>query len=340
MQRTILQNEEDNWNSAIYNNSKYSHLQHHFEDEIFFHYIVPREVGKHQGKQVAEFGSGTGYLIKKILKFLNCDQVIGFDNSTSMIEKAKEKYANNPSILFQKLNLANDKQDSLHHQYSALISFFCFHWIVEQTNALKNVANALEENACGYIFVPGSAHFPKTVNPNKKSYVDLAKNLIENDLEFQAVFKSFNIERIKLSGDNYPEFIKAAGLELSEIIPINEEYFFSDFDDFSRFYQGILAGFLKFNDDNLSDEKKLQIIKSLCDKVATALIQQGTYTLISDGRVKSDEDFLLVIVRNANKMKKEQVGHIDPAILLNGLVVDNAEKTNNLTVSSANMRLT
>lgn len=288
--------QEDNWNGKIYSDPKYSRLQHYFEDKVFSDFIVKHEGERNKNQRILEVDCGNGHLTKKIKKELKSERVIAIDNSSSMIREAKKSYANKTGLFFKKQDITNSRLP-LYQQYNAVISFFCFHWIVRQGEALRNVNSALQENGHGYIFFPGQAHFPQAAT-TKKSYIDIAKYLLENDAEFNEIFADFNIERIKLSGDNYPTFVKEAGLELEELIPINEIFIFEDIAELSRFYQGILGGYLKFYKSfNLSANEKMDYIARLCNKIAHELVKQGTYKALSNGQIESQEDFLLAVVK-------------------------------------------
>lgn len=297
-------NDQDNWDGEIYSDPRYSRLQHHFEDKIFDKEVVTRE-GNYPHNKILEVGCGNGYLTGKIQDSFHAD-VLGVDASESMLKKAKDTYKHNPHIFFQKVDISAS-DFTLKQEYDAMISFFCFHWIVKQHEALTNVAQALKAGSHGYIFFPGRAHFPNVSSP-KKSYIDIAKDIIANDPEFKNIFSDFTIERIKLSGDNFPNFVEHAGLQLEKLLPINETFLFNDVLELSRFYQGILAGYLKFiNPENLFKEDKLSYVAKLCDKVANQLLKQGTYKLLSDGRVESEEDFLLAIVKKPELNNKNHV---------------------------------
>ncbi|MGQ3890183.1 class I SAM-dependent methyltransferase [Legionella sp. CNM-1927-20] len=289
--------QEDNWDGKIYSDPEYSRLQHYFEDKVFTDFVLKHEGERNKNKRVLEIGCGNGHLTKKIKTELKSDHVVAIDNSKSMIEEAKKTYANNSSLFFKKQDITNPRLP-FYQQYNAMISFFCFHWIVKQREALKNVNRALQAGGHGYIFFPGRAHFPQAATPTKRSYIDIAKDLLINDPEFKNIFNDFNIERIKLSGDNYPTFVKEAGLELEELIPVNETFIFQDIAELSRFYQGILSGYLKFNAPaSLSDTEKLNYVAKLCNKIAHELVKQGTYKETSNGHIESQEDFLLAVVK-------------------------------------------
>ncbi|WP_131782456.1 class I SAM-dependent methyltransferase [Legionella gresilensis] len=300
--------QEDNWNGKIYSDPKYSRLQHHFEDKVFTDFVVKHEGERNKNKRILEIGCGNGHLTKRIKTELKSDSVIAIDNSDSMIKEAKKTYAKHANTFFKRQDITNPRLP-LYQQYNAMISFFCFHWIVKQREALKNVNRALQAGGHGYIFFPGRAHFPQTVTSTKRSYIDIAKDLLINDPKFKNIFTDFNIERIKLSGDNYPTFIKEAGLELEELIPINETFIFQDLAELSRFYQGILSGYLKFNNStNLTDAEKMHYVAKLCNKIAHELVKQGTYKEIANEQIESEEDFLLAIVKKPGLV---DMRHID-----------------------------
>lgn len=297
MKNIKLQGSDDQWDGDIYSNPAYSRLQRHFEDKVFASEIVPREKEKPHHK-ILEVGCGGGYLTGKIQQTFKSD-VLGVDASVSMLNIARNTYRDNPNILFKQMDISASDNDLAHNDVDAMISFFCFHWVVKQKAALTNVMKTLKEGAHGYIFFPGRAHFPS--NPStKKSYIDLAKDIIANDSDFAGVFSEFTIERIKLCADNFKDFVKESGLNLTEILAINEKFIFEDLNELSRFYHGILAGYLRFVDQSTSNKEKMFYVNKLCDKVASRLIAQGTYKLLENGQVESDEDFLLAIIEKPN----------------------------------------
>jgi ubiquinone/menaquinone biosynthesis C-methylase UbiE len=71
--------------------------------------IIKKVVEKNHPKSVVELGCGTGYWLEFIATNFEIEKIIGFDFSTNMLKKAKEKKGN---FTVKKLLLPDDFQFS------------------------------------------------------------------------------------------------------------------------------------------------------------------------------------------------------------------------------------
>lgn len=160
---------------------------------------------------------------------------------------------------------------------------------------LHNIASALHEGGYGYLFISVKS---STSFTTRRSYIEIVQHLITHYPEYHQFFEGFRITRANLNRENYPEYIEQAGLILNELVEIKAPFIFDDKLELSQFLQGIIAGFLIFKENILlSEQEKLAKIEALCNHLVNELLQQGTYNLLDDGRIHTQQSFLLAIVK-------------------------------------------
>lgn len=110
----------------------------------FSHLFRWREDGT---DSIMDVGCGSGDVTFDFLLPImpeHCTRIIGTDISDEMVKFANKKYANN-KIGFEQLDISGDisKYINLNEQFDHIVSFYCFHWIQNQKNAVKNVHQLL-----------------------------------------------------------------------------------------------------------------------------------------------------------------------------------------------------
>ncbi len=125
---------ESDWQGDYYNEN--SSVQY-FWAKGFLNKIEDRLSG-----EILDLGCGDGKITYEIAKNHPECNITGVDPSPSMIETAKKKYklSNLSFLVGDAQNLKFDKR------FDYVISFSCFHWIVDQNKALRSINSVLKES--------------------------------------------------------------------------------------------------------------------------------------------------------------------------------------------------
>lgn len=116
--------------------------------------------------RVLDIGTGSGDVLVDFVTPLfakeNC-HFVGADISEEMVRFGRENYASEMDNLeFERLDISGDIQSFLMTQrpFNHITSFYCFHWIPNQLNAMRNVYRLLEPNGnCLLAFIGNMAIF-------------------------------------------------------------------------------------------------------------------------------------------------------------------------------------
>lgn len=118
--------EFDIWNAELYDD-KHAFIYKYGEDLV-------KLLNPQKGERILDLGCGTGYLTNLIGE--SGAEVLGIDNSESMIAKAKQAY---PDVNFGVMNAEDFKFEN---SFDAIFSNAVLHWVT----GYKNVINAMYEN--------------------------------------------------------------------------------------------------------------------------------------------------------------------------------------------------
>ena len=151
----------DNFNNAAYCYSKYSLVQKHFANKLL---IIIKELEPQIGEWI-DLGAGTGYLADLLEKdFMNIN-VIRIDLCQNML---KENKKNSQTILW---DLNNDLPPYI-NKANLIISSFCFHWLNEPEEKLREWYNRLVPGGFLVVLFPNNESFPEWKDTCKKSKIE------------------------------------------------------------------------------------------------------------------------------------------------------------------------
>lgn len=307
--------EDDQWFGGVYKLKAFSKLQRFFGRKVIKEFIVAREVRPDVQLSALDIGCGDGKLTNELQKSLQCD-VDGIDKSVSMLEQAAHWQKRNAHLTFFHQDIG-DANLTLPKQYPLIVSLFCIHWVLNQEQVYANIAKSLADDGRGYLLISSQRN---VVIPNKKSYIAIIQELITT-APFSDYFASFNIQRANLNKDNFPTYINNAGLKLVELVEINEAYVYQDKIELSKFFQGIVLGYLKVKDGvSLSNEDKLARTSELCNALVERLLAQDSYKQLANGGLESQQALLLAIIQKPHT----NPALISPDILLKALEASTA----------------
>ena len=111
------------WDSQLYENS-HKFVSDYGEDLLEF---IPND----KSLNILDVGCGTGALTQKLST--KCRYVLGTDNSTEMIVRAKVQY---PDIDFKLLNVLSMDYKN---EWDIVFSNAVFHWVMDHDLLLKNI---------------------------------------------------------------------------------------------------------------------------------------------------------------------------------------------------------
>ena len=151
----------DNFNNAAYYYSKYSLVQKYFANKLL---IFIKELEPLMGEWI-DLGAGTGYLADLLEKdFMNIN-VIRIDLCQNML---KENKKNSQTILW---DLNNDLPPYI-NKANLIISSFCFHWLNEPEEKLREWYNRLVPGGFLVVLFPNNESFPEWKDTCKKSKIE------------------------------------------------------------------------------------------------------------------------------------------------------------------------
>ena len=179
------------WNATLYDN-KHSFVAKYGEDVLGW--LAPRE-----GEHILDVGCGTGTLTCKISDAGAI--VTGIDASEEMIAKAKQAY---PQIEF----FVKDATDfSFEEKFDAAFSNATFHWIKEQSKAIKCIYDNLKQGG-RFVYEMGARHNIENIHSAIKKVL-VAEGFSENANTELNFFSS--------AGEQAP-LLEKAGFTISNII--------------------------------------------------------------------------------------------------------------------------
>ena len=116
------------WNADLYD-SKHDFVSEYGKGLLEF-------VPENKNQSILDLGCGTGTLTAQLSNL--ADTIIGVDSSASMIEKAKEQYANIQFMVCDALALPFEEQ------FDVVFSNAVFHWITDHNVLLNNIHKVLK----------------------------------------------------------------------------------------------------------------------------------------------------------------------------------------------------
>lgn len=125
-----VQGKNDDWNAHLYDN------QHSFVSkygESLIELLAPE-----QGEYILDLGCGTGNLANQLHQQYGAN-IIGVDNSESMVAQAREKY---PTLSFRVQDATNLNIES---EFDAVFSNATLHWVKPPIQALRCIHKSLKE---------------------------------------------------------------------------------------------------------------------------------------------------------------------------------------------------
>lgn len=139
------------WNADLYDN-KHSFVFKYGEDLV-------KLLNPQAGERILDLGCGTGYLTNLIAE--SGIEVIGIDNSETMIEKAKASY---PDLDFRVMSADDFSFDT---KFDAIFSNAVLHWVLNYQQAIKCMYNNLKKGGRIVIEFGGKNNVARIVNALK-----------------------------------------------------------------------------------------------------------------------------------------------------------------------------
>lgn len=210
---------------------------------------------KESGEDIMDVGCGPGYTTWNILKkFLpeNCGTIHAVDKQERMLEYGKNIY---PKVNFIHLDFGScEFPAQFNNSIDHIFSFFCFQWIADQRQLMKNLFNTLK---------PGGdvlAMFSVT-----SLIFDLYKNMIKINKwsKYDKVFLSGIIQykSYKFVEKSFENILLNTGFEILMIKCEDNPYVFQSVEEFKDFMIGISP--LPNNPPNLREDFITDAVKEL-----------------------------------------------------------------------------
>lgn len=124
----MSQNKSDRWNAALYDN------HHAFVSSYGDHLL--NLLAPQKAETILDLGCGTGDLAMKLLELQV--NVVGIDQSETMINQARRKYQTIPFFVKNAIDLGYDEE------FEAVFSNAVLHWVKPPSLALTSIYHALK----------------------------------------------------------------------------------------------------------------------------------------------------------------------------------------------------
>ena len=96
-----------------------------------------------------DVGSGTGNLTKELEQYVDCEKIIGLDNSQAMNKYAQDNYGSE-NIVFTYGDICEPLEQLVLHlnkpagSCDVVTSIYCLHWVSNQKSAIENISSLLK----------------------------------------------------------------------------------------------------------------------------------------------------------------------------------------------------
>lgn len=130
------------WNSAQYLMFKNERTQPAID--------LAQHIYINDAKKIADIGCGPGNSTQVLAERFPDAYILGIDNSSNMIEKAKKDY---PNLDFKLYDVSNNLLD-LDHDFDIVFSNACIQWIPDHNKLLKNMMNILKPDGVLAVQIP------------------------------------------------------------------------------------------------------------------------------------------------------------------------------------------
>lgn len=156
-------------------------------------------------ERVLDIGCGDGRISKLISSQVPHGQVIGIDNSESMVNFAKSS-----NVAFSNLEfLLEDASNSLFYDeykeyFDLVVSFSALHWVKDQKSILKKIYKVLKH---------GGKFYFRIAAKNEDPVEDIADQLMKKT-PYSKYFKNFSNAFFKFSLEEYNFFLRDSNLNV------------------------------------------------------------------------------------------------------------------------------
>ena len=181
-------NPKDNWNAEYYK----KHSQGQFKRGI----STLQEIKLHGNEHILDVGCGDGRITAEFAKKVPQGSVLGIDISPNMIAEAKKSFGDIKNLAFQCVDAAVFASDK---KFDLAVSNATFHWIKDQTGALKNIYNHLKPG--GKLIIKMTALHKGPVSQVQESQKWVALLSTKEQTHFPQTIESFS-DMLKQCGFN------------------------------------------------------------------------------------------------------------------------------------------
>jgi trans-aconitate methyltransferase len=131
-----VDNQNDRWNAQHYKKNAAASFKRRIN--------IIHGLNFRRNENVLDIGCGDGRITAEIAKLVPNGFVLGIDISQNMITEAQKCFGNIKNLEFQCVDAAGFSSDK---KFDLAVSFGVFHWIKDQSRALKNIYNHLKSDA-------------------------------------------------------------------------------------------------------------------------------------------------------------------------------------------------
>jgi trans-aconitate methyltransferase len=176
-------------------------------------------------EQVLDIGCGDGRLTHLISKCTPFGNVLGIDNSPSMINYAHQNYTEFTNLSFVLEDATNAHfYKSLESQFDVIVSFHCLHWVEKQESVLLGIKKSLK---------PEGKAFLRLTSKGWDPIQDSADELIKSD-KWKLYFSTFRDPIQRYSKAEYLSLIENANLQALRIEEVVENDVFHNIETLSK----------------------------------------------------------------------------------------------------------
>jgi trans-aconitate methyltransferase len=149
-------------------------------------------------ENILDIGCGDGKITASIAKKCPQGSVVGLDISPSMIDFASAHYLPSPNLRF----LQGDAADlPFENQFDLAVSFSTLHWVLDQSNALRQIQKAL---------VPGGKIYLMTYGKSPMNVSTVGEELVSTP-KWAPYFSSYTQQRVFYTEEEYRAVLETSG---------------------------------------------------------------------------------------------------------------------------------
>ena len=195
------------WNAQDY--EKHSLAQQKWARELMV------KLNLEGGEDILDLGCGDGKVTAEIAECVPSGSVLGVDNSSSMVELAREKYpaTHHPNVSFMLMDAANL---SFKEEFDIVFSYAALHWVKDHKPVIQGLYQSLR---------PGGRILLQMGGKGNADGILAALEELQNSQVWKQYFSDFEFPYGFHGTEQYSDWLRKSGFDIKrvELIPRDME---------------------------------------------------------------------------------------------------------------------